>query len=708
MARIASPDIEELLQNAPLEKALQLPADSVSLRRLVSVDVLCLSLRPANRLAEQPITELGQLLSLSILDLYRIRAMGRGSIQEIIRQVCAYFERDMSPAERWQAERRNGLQEAASALRYALSSPVAVPQDVVFSPVTLLDEWNLFSHNADSTFPIPHLPLSAEMFCDLEAWGVCDTESLLEWTLEEAEERLGEQSAEALNTAVVRLAMERRLENGARKHANAPTFENTFQSKRQRLEARWANTPVLKCGFAPQTVLLLQAAQLKCLGDVLNALEPLHPALCYDLPAFCNVWNRLTALELRQGDAQVEWERQLSNAEGGATLDNVLENMQQLCNARQWAVIKTRFQLEDGEEDNHGGDSEEHSGTGESNAAEDDALPDIADDNAPDEMDEEGGGTRGRKTRSYYTLEEVAIALHITRERVRQIEITACATLQRQTTGAMAGIAHTLAYFMEQAGGLATVADIAQELTTYFPSGSANAAGICHLLMEVYSDFAAIHRGSLYRLAKVPFKDYTRVLTAASGVCKTAITNLQGEPLVAAAQECLRADGVLVSDTFVAACLRTDERFSSELTRRDLTFLLMEVLRRIGKPAHFTEITQKLNELGWRPYESGEKSVGCRLNSYRDLFVYVGPGTYGLVEWGLEDKRVFDRFKNGYIGDIIEEYLLERDTPATVAEVTAYVLSRKRCQELSIYQRLTSDHRFHTCDNGKYGLKKWI
>jgi hypothetical protein len=164
---------------------------------------------------------------------------------------------------------------------------------------------------------------------------------------------------------------------------------------------------------------------------------------------------------------------------------------------------------------------------------------------------------------------------------------------------------------------------------------------------------------------------------------------------------------------FVRACLRADGSFLDEERRtqelyRNLNSVIVDALRHLGRPAHFTEVAATLNELGLRRTPVSSHSVHGRLVGARDLFVYTGPGTYALAEWGMDDRREYDRSPDILIGDLCEQFLEEWGEPAARSEIVAYVLSRKRCREFSIVQRLFYDERFCEFTKGSYGLRKWV
>ena len=99
--------------------------------------------------------------------------------------------------------------------------------------------------------------------------------------------------------------------------------------------------------------------------------------------------------------------------------------------------------------------------------------------------------------------------------------------------------------------------------------------------------------------------------------------------------------------------------------KASLKNLIMRSLKLIGCPAHYSDITEKVREMG------GEKNRNCSYNSihaalsWNDEFVWVGKkGVYGLKEWGLSplDKSLEDQV-HGILKD--SEKPLSKESIAT-------------------------------------------
>ena len=644
------PDVDNLLFDMPLKQVLSLPCDILALNAELSVEVLNLSFRPAKRLSKGAILTLHQLLALSPEDLYEMPGIGRNSVEEIVQQLCQFFSK----------VKKTGASHSVIVGCQVNSTGAANKH--VWMPFTFRDDWDVFS-NGDTapTLPVTLLALSSEL---TEALSIAQCEQiteLLDWTWERAQQELGENAAEEISDALITFVQIVRNNRDAGMLSPSLSSEN----RQKTLEARWTHCLLGGCGFQKRTRTLLAAAEIMTMGQLLCVLDPLCSALCFDFPAFEDIWNRLVALGLRQGDALSVWDHLVKPERCEIRLEAVAAEIHRALSEKQWKVLDLRYGLQ---------------------------L------NAKDDVGE----------RLRHTLEEISRLSYITRERARQIELAALKKLEVPGPTSWHSLAATLCTFMDLAGGVMSVKDAARVLTAHIPAIGIHPEALCDLLFEISDEFIPIHRHSIYCRSSFPASDYPLVINRTAKMVKSSIVALSTEEMSRHVHDLLTTEDHPVEFAVVAACIRADGRFTADLQRKDLNFHLVQILRQIGYPTHFTEIAAKLNASGWRPNLTTEKSVATRLAGERDLFVYVAAGTYGLAEWGSEDKRVFDRGKNGQIKDIIEEFLTERDAPAHISEIVAFVLSRKRCQDFSVLQRLSNDDRFHAFERGKYGLRKWV
>lgn len=113
-----------------------------------------------------------------------------------------------------------------------------------------------------------------------------------------------------------------------------------------------------------------------------------------------------------------------------------------------------------------------------------------------------------------------------------------------------------------------------------------------------------------------------------------------------------------------------------------------EALESLGKPSKVSEIFKKVIEL-YPNYNTDETKVRVSMKR-RDGFVPIGrKSIFGLKKWENE----LDGFKGGTIRDIAKDYLLTKNSPVHILELTNYISKfRPKTYQRSIIDNLKSDN----------------
>ncbi|TCZ74065.1 hypothetical protein [Flaviaesturariibacter aridisoli] len=136
-------------------------------------------------------------------------------------------------------------------------------------------------------------------------------------------------------------------------------------------------------------------------------------------------------------------------------------------------------------------------------------------------------------------------------------------------------------------------------------------------------------------------------------------------------------------------------------SNRSLPDLIHDVLEKLGKPSHLTEIIQSLQETyPERLYSEG--SVRSNIFRVPDIICFGKSSTYGLKVW--EDEK---GIRGGTIRDIVEEYLLQNEEPKHILLIEEYVQKYRDTNEKNILTniKLDSDDRFLILPGAIVGLK---
>jgi len=119
------------------------------------------------------------------------------------------------------------------------------------------------------------------------------------------------------------------------------------------------------------------------------------------------------------------------------------------------------------------------------------------------------------------------------------------------------------------------------------------------------------------------------------------------------------------------------------------------VLKNQGEPMHFVKIAEKINKIGFDHKKSNPATVHNEL-ILDNKYVLVGRGLYGLKEWG---------YKEGTVADVVAEIMTEADRPLTRDEIIEKTLAKRMVKQTTIILALMNRNRFERIDGDKYQLK---
>ncbi len=119
------------------------------------------------------------------------------------------------------------------------------------------------------------------------------------------------------------------------------------------------------------------------------------------------------------------------------------------------------------------------------------------------------------------------------------------------------------------------------------------------------------------------------------------------------------------------------------------------ILKNNGKPMHFAEIAAKINEIGFDEKKANPATVHNELILDKK-YILVGRGLYSLKEWG---------YKNGTVADVIVDLLKESPDGLTRDEIINKVFEQRMVKKATVILALMDKNKFERTENGKYKLK---
>jgi hypothetical protein len=127
--------------------------------------------------------------------------------------------------------------------------------------------------------------------------------------------------------------------------------------------------------------------------------------------------------------------------------------------------------------------------------------------------------------------------------------------------------------------------------------------------------------------------------------------------------------------------------------------LVVSILSQVGKPLHWSSIMEQASQADGCGRFSPQELLD-HLYGNEDRFVRVGPGTYGLAEWGSQTPEPDD--------DTIASVLRQAGRPMTREQIFDRVSAVQQASWSGIGMSLNAHPRFYKSIEDTYGLRAWL
>ena len=308
------------------------------------------------------------------------------------------------------------------------------------------------------------------------------------------------------------------------------------------------------------------------------------------------------------------------------------------------------------------------------------------------------------------TLEEVGEVLGVTRERVRQLQnkVLKHPGHFRRRQHIQAIVALIKDAFV-QAGGVLNENQICERCNAMLSNGGIDTLGAIRLILNCDGRFQRVKRTRIWGLASYPLDSVPLICAKLQELLKAARVPLPISVLLQRFENSkfYQEQRARWPAGFVEACLRADPNIEISAdglcalvswgsTRLDEIVLAM---RRMGHPAHFTEIARAANEL-LPPDKQLSPQYTYNILLSNDLFVRVGRGVFGLTEWGLPS--------DSCLADAAYRVLSEANKPLHIDVLTDKVLETWQARRTSVLIAVENDDRFCKVGRQTYWLRERI
>ena len=318
------------------------------------------------------------------------------------------------------------------------------------------------------------------------------------------------------------------------------------------------------------------------------------------------------------------------------------------------------------------------------------------------------GLAQGRK----YTLQEVADVYRVTRERVRQICAKAIRSFQQvfSCDEMLSAFVYYCGQIVEESQIIRPV-DLVAEIAEQIRIDVDQPAFAVSFLLEVSQ--TARWCKSLNLLISPSMSKYTPEIIIASvrEQLSQAKAPMRLGKLVKGLRGLSRSERLLFEKRdLVRKCLEAtsdiinfEEDYWGLLSweNRILDDIVM-AMRKLDRPAHFTEITDLVNLRMSDGQRTGPQAVYTKLSHHTKLFVRTGPGTFTLRELQPDLPAQPPKFV-----DLIEQTLQEAEQPITVDEISKRVNQRREIKLATLKMYLSLNERFCSFEGNTFGLAQW-
>lgn len=300
------------------------------------------------------------------------------------------------------------------------------------------------------------------------------------------------------------------------------------------------------------------------------------------------------------------------------------------------------------------------------------------------------------------TLEKVGQRLGVTRERVRQIEKAALDRIKQAAYVHIKPYTEKALELLENHGGFAGQHQILHEAIGAEDLIEENNLRFILLLsdkiVKIEEDIAVKAAYSTKKFAPAEVKKWSAQLVGAlEEIAKPTTKTIIIEGFKAVAPNL--TDEQILSLLLINKQVRSTDslwglagwREVNPKSIRDKTYI---VLKRSGKPLHFTEIAASIKSAGFDGRSVTVQAVHNELIK-DSRFILIGRGIYALSEWG---------YTSGTVADIIETVLRDAGGPLHKGDIIKRVLEHRIVKESTIVLNLQEKTKFKRISKATYTL----
>jgi len=346
------------------------------------------------------------------------------------------------------------------------------------------------------------------------------------------------------------------------------------------------------------------------------------------------------------------------------------------------------------------------------------------------------------------TLEEIGKIHKLTRERIRQIETASIERLRQleNLDGYLSGLKNIIINLLEEHGGLMEKEYLFNNLVNFSIGGGKNGENemkhkrhFDFLISKLLHDeFEAMGDSEHF---KESFKLKYQSLEHLEALAKELLEKIQEIKKILMTEELINlskglkayknnqekfspagnldVSGILTNDLFkekadvvngnkvIYSILQAAKKIEQnkfgfwgindwrEIKPKTINDKIYLILKNSGKPMHFAEIADRINQISFDKKKANAATVHNEL-ILDEKYILVGRGLYGLKEWG---------YQKGTVADVIEKIMAESGQFLNREEIINKVLGQRIVKKATINLALMNRDKFEITADGKYKMK---
>ena len=313
------------------------------------------------------------------------------------------------------------------------------------------------------------------------------------------------------------------------------------------------------------------------------------------------------------------------------------------------------------------------------------------------------------------TLEKIGNQFNVTRERIRQIENSAIKKIKKSPELAekLCIVKNVFNQTLEKHGGIMPENLLLEKTLSNVGINDESKTYASFILSQLLSDqlnyqMETEHYHPAWKLPSVSVDNFENILSLALETIQkinnpSPLTDIHNRLITEYEYETLKELTEEILHSFLSISKKVKQNPYNEwgmadwntITLKKISDKVYLILKKEGKPLHFTEIAKRINDNAFDKKTANPATIHNEL-ILDPKYVLVGRGIYALTEWG---------YKPGTVAEVITEILKNSARPLSREQIINKVLENRFVKKSTIILALMDKNRFSKTAEGLFTIK---